>query len=73
MEIRMSIWMFVIWFVALVLVLAENEYLSSINTAQQHTIRQYMGLELGPDATPVLPKHENDPANSDPRRIQRSL
>jgi hypothetical protein len=73
MEVRMSVWIFVIWFVASGLVLAENVYLARVVTNQQHTIHQYMGLELGPHDTPVVPKHENDPANNDSRRRQRSL
>jgi hypothetical protein len=73
MEIRMSIWSFALIWLAIGGVTAGNVYLARVVTNQQHTIRQYMGLELGPHATPVLPRHENDPANNDPNRIQRSL
>jgi len=43
----------------------ENSYLASVNTSQQHTIRQYMGLEAGPDETPrapVMPPYVPSPA-----------
>lgn len=49
-------WVWTILIVTTLLgVTAENIYMTKVIDAQRHTIRQYMGLEDGPDATPQPP------------------
>lgn len=47
-----NFWVFVFMVTTMLAGAAENVYLATVINAQQHTIRQYMGLEDGPDATP---------------------
>lgn len=51
-EVRVSMYAFILAVIFLLGMAGENIYLAQINRAQQHTIRQFMGLEDGPEATP---------------------
>jgi hypothetical protein len=55
MKIELSIGTLVAMVVLMIALVGENVYLEYVNEAQAHTIRQYMGLEAGPDATPQPP------------------
>lgn len=54
-EVRLSLPAFMLLALFPIALAGENCYLASVNVRQQHTIRQYMGLEPGPDATPQPP------------------
>ena len=51
-EVRLSLPAFLLLALFSIVMAGENCYLASVNVRQQHTIRQYMGLEQGVDATP---------------------
>ena len=55
-EVRLSLPAFLLLALFSIVMAGENCYLASVNVRQQHTIRQYMGLEQGVDATPRPPK-----------------
>lgn len=55
MKIGIKPWVLGIVLFVLLALAAENVYFSYVMSQQQHTIRQFMGLEDGPDATPQPP------------------
>ena len=75
-EVRLSLPAFLLLALFPIVMAGENCYLASVNVRQQHTIRQYMGLEPGVDATPQPPKVPKGPEApkpfTDQRRWQRT-
>jgi hypothetical protein len=61
--------------VAFLLMAGVSNHQAKVIEQQQHTIRQYMGLEPGVDETPqppkaLVPPKVADPADGMPQRIQ---
>lgn len=48
---------FVFWGILTLILSVEVIYQSNVIAQQAHVIRQYMGLEVGPDATPRMPAY----------------
>lgn len=76
-EVRLSLPVFLLLALFPIVMAGENCYLASVNMHQQHTIRQYMGLEQGVAATPQPPKVLTGPEEpktfTDQRRWQKAL
>ena len=70
-EVRLSLPAFLLLALFSIVMAGENCYLASVNVRQQHTIRQYMGLEQGVDATPQPPKVPKGPEAPKPFTDQR--
>ena len=70
-EVRLSLPAFLLLALFPIVMAGENCYLASVNVRQQHTIRQYMGLEQGVDATPQPPKVPKGPEAPKPFTDQR--
>ena len=72
-----NFWVFVLMITTMLGVVGENVYQAYVIVQQQHTIRQYMGLEQGVDATPQPPKVPKGPEAptpfTDQRRWQRTI
>ncbi len=80
-----NFWVFVLMITTMLGVVGENVYQAYVIVQQQHTIRQYMGLEPGVDATPYaiapVPEPKAEPPAgpeaptpfTDQRRWQRAL
>jgi len=68
MRYPFTVWVLII---AFALAMVSNVYQALVIDDQRHTIRQYMGLELGPDDTP-RPKDEL-PLSSAPNPPVRSI
>lgn len=62
-------WWIVLIVTALLGLSGENLYLMNVIDAQRHTIRQYMGLEDGPDATPQPPQMPEYVPSPDLRKL----
>ena len=71
-EVRLSLPAFLLLALFSIVMAGENCYLASVNVRQQHTIRQYMGLEQGVDATPQPPKVPKGPEAPKPFNICRA-
>jgi hypothetical protein len=60
-EVRISMPVFILAAIFALGLTGENVYLAGVNQGQQHTIRQYMGLEPGVDALPPFGTPEFNP------------
>jgi hypothetical protein len=56
MKTSLERWLFGALLLVILAMGATNIYIADVNQRQAHTIRQLMGWELGPDATPQPPK-----------------
>ena len=72
-----NFWVFVLVVATMLGLCGQTVYQSMVIENQRHTIRQYMGLEQGVDATPQPPKVPTGPEApkpfTDQRRWQKAL
>ena len=67
MKTSLERWLFGALLLVILVMGATNIYIADVNQRQAHTIRQLMGWENGPDATPrPLPMPQAAPSTSAP-------